>query len=468
MMKILRTIAVAILALAVAMPAAAATKEKKERRERRKKAKTEQTVQHKTASTAAKHETAPAADEQPAAEQPIVYSTAPADLDVLLAEWYEQNVFGSMDEFFSSYVNAENNVTGQSVQSTPDSVFVRRLRELVSPVPLAYNEIVKNIINLYIGSPTGKMGDILRLAPLYMPMIEEELINAGLPVELRMMPVIESALNPIALSRAGALGLWQFMPATGKLYGLEINSLVDERCDPVAATRAACRYMKDMYALYGDWTLAIASYNCGAGNVNKALARAGSSREEHKLTFWDVYPYLPRETRGYVPAFIAATYAYNYNRHHDLEILPPPRPLATDTLQINRVMHLEQISSTIDCPLETLKALNPQYKLNIIPASTKTYTLVLPQTAVSEYISRESDIMAKDSLYLKEYINPANLDKKKQEAAAAATRTYKVKRGDTLGSIAKKHGVTVANLMKWNNIKKANLIREGQVLKIYR
>ena len=465
-MKILRIITIAMLALSVAMPAGAATK--KEKKERRKRVKTEQSAQQHATSPAAKRAIMPTPEPAPAAEEPIVYSTAAEDLDVLLSEWYEKHVFSSMDDFFNSYVNAENPVSGQSVQSTPDSVFVRRLRELVSPVPLAYNEIVKHLINLYIGSPAGKMGDILRLAPIYMPMIEEELIKAGLPVELRMMAVIESALSATVVSRAGAVGLWQFMPRTGQLYGLEINSLVDERCDPVAATRAACRYMKDMYALYGDWTLAIASYNCGAGNVNKALARAGSSREERRLTFWDVYPYLPRETRGYVPAFIAATYAYNYNRHHDLEILPPPRPLATDTLQINRVMHLEQISSTIDCPLETLKALNPQYKLNIIPASTRTYTLVLPQTAVSQYISHEEEIMAKDSMYLKEYINPSNLDKKKQEAAAAATKTYKVKRGDTLGAIAKRNGTTVENLMKWKNIKKANLLREGQVLKIYK
>ena len=466
-MKILRLLAVAALSIAVVMPAEAALKnDKKEKRQRRKKAKTEQAAQQKEEAESVRQAIMPTADTVQLRIDTPVYSTNPEDVDVLLSKWYDEHVFSSMDDFFNSYINVENPVSGQSVQSTPDSVFVRRLRELVSPVPLAYNEIVRNIINLYIGSPTGKMGDILRIAPLYMPMIEEELIKAGLPVELRMMPVIESALSTTVVSRAGAVGLWQFMPATGRLYGLEVNSLVDERCDPVAATRAACRYMKDMYALYGDWTLAIASYNCGAGNVNKALARAGSSREERKLTFWDVYPYLPRETRGYVPAFIAATYAYNYNRHHDLDILPPPRPLATDTLQINRIMHLEQISSTIDCPLETLKALNPQYKLNIIPASTRTYTLVLPQTAVSEYIRHEDEIMAKDSLYLKEYINPANLDKKKQEAVAA--RTYKVKRGDTLGSIAKKHGVSVNNLMKWNNIKKANLIREGQVLRINR
>ena len=454
---------------AVLMPARAAeTNDKKERRERRKKAKTEQVVKHhhETDSKAAVHPAIAPTDDAATAEteKPIVYSTAPQDLDVLLSDWYDEYVFHSLNEFFDSYISEGNPVTGQSVQETPDSVFVRRLRELVSPVPLAYNDIVKNFINVYIGTPSSKMADVLRLAPLYMPMIEEELIKAGMPVELRMMAVIESALNPTALSRAGALGLWQFMPVTGRLYGLEVNSLVDERCDPVAATRAACRYMKDMYAMYGDWTLAIASYNCGAGNVNKAIARAGGSREERNMTFWDVYPYLPRETRGYVPAFIAATYAYNYNRHHDLEILPPPRALATDTIQVSKVMHLEQISSTIDCPLETLKALNPQYKLNIIPASTKTYTLVLPQTAVSEYIAHENEIMAKDSLYLKEYINPANLDKKKQEAAAA--KTYKVKRGDTLGGIAKKNGTTVANLMKLNNIKKSGLIREGQVLRI--
>ena len=393
----------------------------------------------------------------------VVYSTNPADLDVLLSKWYEENVFRSMDEFFDVYTKANEHASTPAA-ALPDSVYERRLRELVSPIPLAFNGTVKNFINVYAGTSESKMADILRLAPLFMPMVEEELIKAGLPVELRMMPVIESALNTTVMSRAGAVGLWQFMPATAKIYGLEVNSLVDERCDPVAATRAACRYMKDMYSIYGDWTLAIASYNCGSGNVNKAIARAG--KEGRQCSFWDIYDFLPRETRGYVPAFIAATYAYAYHRNHGMGVGPAPRPLATDTIRIEKVMHLQQISSTIECPIETLRALNPQYKMDIIPASTRAYTLVLPQSAVSEYIEHETEIIAKDSMYLKEYLNPSNLDKKRAETTAA--KTYKVKRGDTLGAIARKHHVTVANLMKWNNIKKANSLREGQVLRIYR
>ena len=200
-------------------------------------------------------------------------------------------------------------------------------------------------------------------------MIEDELLKENLPIELRALPIIESALSPTAVSPVGAVGLWQFMPSTGKSYGLEVNSLVDERRDPVRATQAACRYLKDLYAIYNDWTLAIAAYNCGPGNVNKAMARSGGK------TFWEIYDYLPRETRGYVPAFIGATYAYAYHRQHDIEPQPAPIPLSVDTIRIDRLLHLQQIASTIDLPLETLRQLNPQYKLDIVPRRPSLYTL---------------------------------------------------------------------------------------------
>ena len=284
-------------------------------------------------------------------------------------------------------------------------------------------------------------------------------MRQGLPIELRALPIIASALQVNALSRAGAVGLWQFMPTTGKNYGLEVNSLVDERRDPIASTRAACRFMKDLYRIFGDWTLAIAAYNCGPGNVNKAIARSGGK------SFWDIYFYLPVETRGYVPAFIAATYAYNYHRQHNIEPTEPPIPLAIDTIQVRRVTHFQQIASTIDVDLETLRALNPQYRLDIIPATTKPYTLVLPQRSVTRYIEHEAEIMAKDTIYLKEYLNPANLDKKRMERA---TTIHRVKRGETLGGIARRYGVSVSQLMRWNGIKNAAHIREGQRLRIER
>ena len=300
---------------------------------------------------------------------------------------------------------------------------------------------------------------MLSACNFYMPIFEEALDAYGLPLELKYLPIIESALNPSAVSRAGACGLWQFMLATGKIYGLESNSLVDERRDPIKATWAAARYLKDMYDIYKDWNLVIAAYNCGPGNVNKALARAG----EKSRTFWDIYDYLPRETRGYVPAFIGASYAYAYHRQHGIELTEAPIPLATDTIRIDRLMHLGQIASTIDIPIETLRQLNPQYKLDIIPATTKPYTLVLPQRNITQYIANEPAIFAKDSAYLKEYINPANIDKKRQERSGTV---YVVKKGDTLGAIARRYRVTTAQLMRWNGIKNAHKLRLGQRIRI--
>ncbi len=278
-----------------------------------------------------------------------------------------------------------------------------------------------------------------------------------MPVELRALPIIESALSPTAVSRMGAVGLWQFMPSTGKSYGLEINSLVDERRDPVRSTQAACRFLKDLYAIYNDWTLAIAAYNCGPGNVNKAMARSGGK------TFWEIYDYLPSETRGYVPAFIGATYAYAYHRQHDIEPTEPPIPLSVDTLRINRLLHFGQISSTIDLDIETLRQLNPQYRLDIVPATTKTYTLVIPQRNVAQYIAHEQEIFAKDSAYLKEYINPANIEKKRAQGSGTI---YIVKKGDTLGHIARRYHVTTSQLMRWNNIRNPRTLRIGQRLRI--
>ena len=383
---------------------------------------------------------------------------SPEVRDSLLSGWYRRNVVASYDDFFDRYVSEDTTANG-SEDATPDSVYARRLQQLVSPVQLPYNPIVRGYIARYTNPRYGTISRILGLSQYYFPLIEEELIKAGLPVELRALPIIESALNPTAVSRMGAAGLWQFMPSTGKLYGLEVNSLVDERRDPVRSTQAACRYLKDLYAIYNDWSLAIAAYNCGPGNVNKAIARSGGNGR----TFWDIYDYLPRETRGYVPAFIGASYAYAYHRQHGIELTESPIPLATDTIRIDRLMHLGQIASTIDIPIETLRQLNPQYKLDIIPATTKPYTLVLPQRNITQYIANEPAIFAKDSAYLKEYINPANIDKKRQERSGTV---YVVKKGDTLGAIARRYRVTTAQLMRWNGIKNAHKLRLGQRIRI--
>ncbi|WP_290526916.1 lytic transglycosylase domain-containing protein [Alistipes sp.] len=435
-----------------------------DKRPRKKRAKAQ------TAETAPAAAPAPAADAGATAPRPetaadapryndrLAVDLSPVQIDSLLAVWRERQTLGAYEEFFSTYVGFDP-AAAAAGDRTPDSVYVRRLRDLVSPVQLPYNYIVKGYIDRYTNVRSGTISRILGMSQYYFPLIEEELIKAGLPVELRALPIIESALSPTAVSPMGAAGLWQFMPATGKVYGLEVNSLVDERCDPVLSTRAACRYLKDLYTLYKDWTLAIAAYNCGPGNVNKALARAGDGSR----TFWDIYDFLPRETRGYVPAFIGASYAYAYHKLHGIEFTEPPLPLATDTIRVDRLLHLGQVSSTIDIPMETLRQLNPQYKLDIVPATTKTYSLVLPQRYVCRYIQQQDSIFAKDSAYLKEYMNPANLEKKRQQRSGTI---YTVKKGDTLGAIARKYRVTTAQLMRWNGIKNANKLRLGQKIRI--
>jgi membrane-bound lytic murein transglycosylase D len=380
--------------------------------------------------------------------------------DSLLSDWYHRNVVSSYDDFFNRYIR-EDSVELGTTDAALDSLYVQRLRALVSPLHLTYDPIVRNYISRYIDPRYGTISYILGLARYYFPMIEEELIKAGLPVELRALPIIESALNPTAVSHAGAAGLWQFMPATAKLYGLEVNSLIDERYDPLLATRAACRYLKEMHDLFGDWMLAIASYNCGPGNVNKAIARSGGGK-----TFWDIYDYLPRETRGYVPAFIGATYAYAYHRQHGISSIDAQLPLAVDTIQVTRLMHLGQVASTLDLPIEMLRLLNPQYRIDIVPATNRPYTLILPQQYACRYISNEEEIQRKDSIYLKEYLNPTNSTPRRPVTNDYVT--YTVRKGDTVGSIARRYHTTQKRIMQDNHIRNANTLRIGQKLKIRR
>lgn len=389
---------------------------------------------------------------------------SPAIYDSMLADWYERNIGASYDQFFDQFVDIDPYQT--LVGDVPDSVYRTRMRLLVSPISLGYNDIIKGYIVSYTTRNKALIGRVLGLSQVYFPMIEEELCRQGLPIELRMLPVIESALNPMAVSRAGATGLWQFMYATGKSYGLEVTSFVDDRRDPEKATKAACKYLADLHRMYGDWTLAIAAYNCGPGNVNKAIERAGNNVK----TFWDIYPYLPKETRGYIPAFVGATYAYTYHKQHGIDFVSPPLPVSTDTVSVCKMTHFGQICSELDIPIETLRALNPQYKEDIIPAVEKRYSLRLPQYDVTRYLAAEQNIMAKDSVFLAKYINQPAETVAKQVAAASVPNVtrYKVKNGDTLGAIARKHKVTVNELVKWNKLKNANSLKLGQTLEIRR
>lgn len=378
---------------------------------------------------------------------------SPAEIDSLVEAWTTLHQAQSEKQFFEVY-NAEDSLAVMPI----DTLYKRRLADMVSPMHLPYNYIVRNFINQYLSGRWSPLSRVLGLSRYYFPIIEEELHNAGLPLELRYLPIIESNLSIRATSRMGAVGLWQFMPATGKNLGLEINSLVDERCDVMKSTRAACKFLAYLYKVYGDWTLAIAAYNCGPGNVNRALTRAGAACK----TFWDIYDFLPRETRGYVPKFIAAAYAYTYHNAHNITPTAIPDCVATDTVVINRVIHLGQVASTLNIPIETLRDLNPQYKLDIIPATKKTYSLRLPTRYTSEFLQNEKEIYSKDSLYLKEYINPANLEKKRAEGVGYI---YTVRSGDNLGLIAKRNRCTVKELMKWNKLN-STVIRPGQKLRI--
>ncbi len=342
--------------------------------------------------------------------------------------------------------------------NVPDSVYVNRLKAMNSFITLPYNDIVRNYIILYSEKMPSKIGKIIGLCRYYMPMFDEIFNEYDLPEELKAMAVIESALNPLATSRAGAKGMWQFMYRTAKLYGLYIDSFVDERMDPEASARAAAQYLKDSYEMFGNWSLAIASYNCGAGNVNKAIRRAGG-----KTGFWDIYPYLPRETRGYVPAFVGALYTMHYYKEHG--IVPEATGIApaVDTFRINKMLHFKQVNELVGVPVEDLRNLNPQYCHDIVPGNEREFILKIPHSYVNGFISVE------DSLYsykADEFFNPVNL-KKIKDGGDGERIVYKVRSGDALSKIASRYHVTVTQIKRWNNLS-SNNIRIGQNLVIYR
>ena len=371
--------------------------------------------------------------------------------DSLLNIWYAHRMASDdTEEFDMDSVRFESNV--------PDEVYIERLKKMNSFISLPYNDIVKNYIILYSEKMPTKMAHMLGLCQYYMPIFDETFNKHDLPEELKAMAIIESAMNPLAVSRAGAKGMWQFMYATAKMYGLHIDSFVDERMDPFKAADAAARYLHDAYEIFGDWNLAIASYNCGAGNVNKAIRRSGGKR-----AFWDIWPYLPRETRGYVPAFVGALYAMTYYKEHGIKPEAIEMPIHVDTFKINKQLHLKQVAELTGAPLEELKNLNPQYRHDIIPGNSREYILRLPYTYTNAFIEHE------DSVYTHKYdefFNPTTI-KKIQDGADGERIVYVVKNGDYLGRIASRNRCTVAQIKRWNGLK-SNNIRVGQRLVIYR
>lgn len=371
--------------------------------------------------------------------------------DSLLSLWYVQKQMADID----MGIEADDSIRFSS--NVPDSVYIARIKEMNSFITLPYNDIVKGYIIKYSEKMTGAMEKILGLCEYYMPIFQEVFDRYNMPEELRAMAIIESAMNPRAESRVGAKGMWQFMYHTGKMYGLHVDSFVDERMDPVKSADAAARYLMDAYNIFGDWNLAIASYNCGAGNVNKAIKRSGSRK------FWDLWPYLPRETRGYGPAFVGALYTTKYYKEHGLKPQATQMPPVVDTFQIKKMLHLKQVSELTGAPLELLKELNPQYKHEIIPGNERTYILRIPFQYTNAFIEHE------DSLYRHKsdiYFNPTTI-KKIKEGGDGVRIVHKVQNGEYLGKIASKYRVSVGQIKKWNNLR-SDSIRVGQRLIIYR
>ena len=278
------------------------------------------------------------------------------------------------------------NMKDENPTFTPEE-YIERLRRMPTIMEMGYNEIVQRFIDRYMGRLRHSVSYMLGAANFYVPIFEEALEAYQVPLELKYLPVIESALNPKAVSRVGATGLWQFMLGTGKMYGLEVNSLVDERRDPVRASYAAARYLRDLYRIFDDWNLVIAAYNCGPGNINKAIHRSGGLKD-----YWQLYPYLPAETRGYVPAFIAANYAMTYYCEHNICPMSTRLPLQTDTIVVDRDVHLEQISAVLDLDIEMLRSLNPQYRRDVVPGATKKYAIRLPMADTGRFIDMQDSI----------------------------------------------------------------------------
>lgn len=383
-------------------------------------------------------------------------------IDSLLADWKAKNFIDLGKDCSTSDENP----------LFSDSIYIDRLSRIPSVIEMPYNEVVREFIEKYTtGKLRQRMALMLSLSNFYIPLFEEALYAYDLPLELKYLPIVESALNPKAKSRAGACGLWQFMIGTAKMYGLENNSYVDERQDPIKSTWAAVRYLKDMYEIYQDWSLAIAAYNCGPGNVNKAISRSG------KRDYWEIYNYLPKETRGYIPSFIAANYVMTYYCHHNICPLETNIPEATDTIQVNQNVHFQQIADICGVDIDMLKSLNPQYKRNIIPGNSKLQTLRLPQNYVGTFIEKQDTIYAHRANEFFRNRRVVAIPQQKARTtrttraavvpAGAKATTHKISSGETLSTIAAKYGVTVNQLRSWNGIS-GTRITAGKTLKIYK
>lgn len=375
-----------------------------------------------------------------------------AEADSLLVVWNNQRYFTPVGDC-------------ESLADIPEydkETYIRRLSHLPNVIEMPYNDVVRKFIDQYTGRLRRSVGIFLGAGNFYMPIFEEALEAYQMPLELKYLPVIESALNPTAVSRAGAVGLWQFIITTGKLYGLEVTSLIDERRDPIKASYAAAHYLKDLYDIFGDWTLVIASYNCGPNNVRKAISRAGGVKD-----YWKIYPYLPAETRGYVPAFIAANYVMNYYREHGICPAGTLLPAATDTIVVRRNLHMEQLEALCEVSAEELRALNPQYRTALIPGDSHACTLRLPSAAMTRFVEWGDSIYNYRAEELMTNRREVEVDERmlRSNRRGRGGRTVTVRSGDTLGAIARRNGTSVARLQRLNGLRGTN-IRKGQRIRV--
>lgn len=390
------------------------------------------------------------------------------DIDTLLRQWNA-----------SQYLEADTNCNMQDVNPVfSDSIYVDRLSRIPTIMEMPYNNIVRKFIDQYTGRLRHSVSYMLGATNFYIPIFEEALALYNLPLELKYLPVIESALDPTAVSRKGATGLWQFMLSTAKRYDLKINSLVDERRDPIKASFAAAQYLNDLYKVYGDWNLVIAAYNCGPTSLNKAIHRAGGSKD-----YWTIYPYLPKETRGYVHAFIAANYVMNYYCEHNICPMRARLIDGNDTVVVNKDLHLEQVASVCGVEMEKIKAFNPQYKTSLVPGNSYDCILRLPSEAALKFIDlgdsvysyRSSELLTKrktveiDEAELEKQQNSArrsySSSRRRSSRSSRRSKSVTIKNGQTLSEIAEKYGTSVSKLRRLNGIKGSN-IRAGKKIRV--
>lgn len=386
--------------------------------------------------------------------------------EIEFPESMTDNLDSLMNQYMSkTYLTPDNDCQMKNENPTfSKEVFMDRLHRMPTIMEMPYNDVVQSCIDRYTGRLRRSVSFFLGAANFYLPIFEEALEAYQMPLELKYLPVIESALNPTAVSRVGATGLWQFMITTGKAYGLEVNSLVDERRDPVKASYAAARYLRDLYRIFGDWNLVIAAYNCGPENINKAIRRSGGETD-----YWKIYPYLPRETRGYVPAFIAANYVMNYYCEHNICPMNSQLPTKTDTVVVNQNVNFSQLVSACGFDLQMLRSLNPQYRRDIVPGATKPSVIRLPVGDVARFIDMQDSIFSVNSATDKrlvveveeDVVKPAKADRRSNKGA----QWHTIKRGDTIGGLARKYRTTASKIRKLNGLRNNN-IRAGQKLRV--